>query len=129
MKEVSAKLKRQKRRLRHGRVRSVLEGTAARPRLSVFRSGTHIYAQLIDDQHGRTLAAASSLELKGKGGKNGGSGKPGKKSDQSGQVGQLIASKARALKIESVVFDRGGYKYHGRVKQLAEGARAGGLKV
>lgn len=131
----SHKVKRDKRLLRHARVRSVVSGTAARPRLSVFRSGAHIYAQLIDDQAGRTLAAASSLMLKARGKSVKGSEQAkvnqqakAKKSDQSSEVGKMIAEKARALNIESIVFDRAGYKYHGRVKALAEGARAGGLK-
>lgn len=112
------KFKRDKRNIRHARVRSVVQGTASRPRLSVFRSSAHIYAQLIDDSSGKTVAAASSKELKGKAAKTG----------ASAEVGKLIAGKAKGLNIESVVFDRGGYRYHGRVKALAEGAREGGLK-
>jgi large subunit ribosomal protein L18 len=112
------KLKRQKRILRHNRVRSVVEGTPKRPRLSVFRSSTHMYAQLIDDQSGKTLASASTLEVKDKTAKTG----------KSAAVGKLLADKAKALKIDSVVFDRGGYRYHGRVKALADAAREGGLK-
>ena len=103
---------------RHNRVRSGIAGTAKIPRLSVFRSSGHIYAQLINDSTGKTLAAASSLELK----------KTGKKSAAAAEVGKLIAEKAKASKIEKVVFDRGGYAYHGRVKALAEGAREAGLK-
>ncbi len=107
------------RKLRHQRVRSKLQGTAERPRLCVFRSNRHIYAQLIDDQSGRTLAAASSLD-------------PGmdKGSDAAaaGKVGALLAQRARDSGIEEVVFDRGGYRYHGRVKALADAARQGGLK-
>lgn len=110
-------VKRQKRVIRHNRVRSRVSGTDARPRLSVFRANSHIYAQLIDDQSGKTLAAASSLELKGK----------VKKSEAATEVGKLIAKKAVEKKISAVVFDRGGYAYHGRVKALAEGAREGGL--
>lgn len=106
------------RTLRHGRVRSKISGTKEMPRLSVFRSSSHIYAQLIDDLSGKTLAAASSREVKGK----------GKKSELASEVGKLIASKAKEQKIEKVVFDRGGYAYHGRVKAVAEGAREGGLK-
>lgn len=111
-------LKIQKRHRRHARVRAVVSGRADRPRLSVFRSGAHIYAQLIDDTAGKTLAAASSRELKAK----------DKKSSIAGQVGKLIAQKAQGLSITAVVFDRGGYAYHGRVKALAEGAREGGLQ-
>lgn len=111
-------LKRNKRELRHNRVRSVVSGTSTRPRLAVFRSASHIYAQLIDDKSGTTLAAASSAEVKGK----------AAKSDLSTQVGTAIADKAKAKGIEAVVFDRGGYRYHGRVKALAEAARAAGLQ-
>lgn len=117
MKDTTQK-KVQKRALRHGRVRSKVTGTKERPRLNVFRSTTHIYAQLIDDEAGKTLVAASSLELKGKNAKT-------KKSEA---VGKLIAEKAVAKKVKKVVFDRGGYKYHGRVKALADAARAAGLE-
>lgn len=110
--------KRNKRILRHSRVRSIVSGTASRPRLSVFRSSQHIYAQLIDDQTGRTLAAASSSDIKDK----------NVKTTVSQEVGKLIATKAQGLKIAQVVFDRGGYKYHGRVKALADSAREGGLQ-
>ena len=105
---------------RHARVRSKITGTSARPRLDVFRSNSYIYAQLIDDENGVTLAAASSNE-KDFGG-NGGNCEGAKK------VGQLIAERAAKKGISEVVFDRGGYIYHGRVKELAEGAREGGLK-
>ena len=102
---------------RHARVRSKITGTSARPRLDVFRSNSNIYAQLIDDENGVTLAAASSNE---KGfGDNGGNCEGAKK------VGQLIAERAAKKGISEVVFDRGGYIYHGRVKELAEGAREG----
>lgn len=118
-------LKRSKRQLRHNRVRSVVSGTDSRPRLAVFRSASHIYAQIIDDKSGKTLAAASSKDA----GKSGGKGtKTANKTDSSTQVGTVIAEKAKAAKISSVVFDRGGYRYHGRVKALAEAARAGGLE-
>lgn len=100
------------------RVRKKVNGTAERPRLSVFRSNTSIYCQLIDDLTGHTLAAADSRET----------ATAGTKSEQAKAVGQLIAEKARAAGIEKVVFDRGGYLYHGRVKSLAEGAREGGLQ-
>ena len=102
---------------RHARVRSVVSGTAARPRLAVFRANQHIYAQLIDDESGKTLAAASTLEAKAK----------GTKSEQAAAIGTTIAERAKAAKITAVVFDRGGFRYHGRVKALAEAARAAGL--
>ena len=108
---------------RHSRVRKNVLGTAGRPRLSVFRSLRHVFAQLVDDTTGRTLASASSLskEMRGSAG-----GK--KKKDIGKAVGLLLAQKAKAAGIEAVKFDRGGYLYHGRVKALAEGAREGGLK-
>ena len=105
---------------RHRRVRGKISGTPERPRLNVFRSGTNIYAQIIDDVHGVTLASASSLDkdIEGYGG-NVAAAKA---------VGQLVAQRAKDKGIETVVFDRGGYLYHGRVQALAEGAREGGLK-
>ncbi len=105
---------------RHRRVRGKVKGTAERPRLNVFRSTKNIYAQLIDDIQGVTLAAASSLDKEFSG--NGGN------KDAAKQVGKLIAERALKKDIKEVVFDRGGYIYHGRVKELAEGAREGGLK-
>ena len=105
---------------RHLRVRSKISGTAECPRLDVFRSNSHIYAQLIDDVNGVTLVAAASNEKDF--GANGGNCEGARK------VGQLIAERAAEKKITEVVFDRGGYIYHGRVKELAEGAREGGLK-
>ena len=105
---------------RHARVRSKISGTAACPRLDVFRSNSNIYAQLIDDVNGVTLAAAASNEKDF--GANGGNCEGARK------VGQLIAERAAGKGISEVVFDRGGYIYHGRVKELAEGAREGGLK-
>ncbi|MCI0431816.1 MAG: 50S ribosomal protein L18 [Rhodospirillales bacterium] len=107
---------------RERRVRTKLSRKATRPRLSVFRSGRHIYAQIIDDAKGRTLAAASSLD---KGLKN--RLKSGADKEAAKQVGLLVAERAKAAGIEAVVFDRGGYLYHGRVKALADGAREGGL--
>ena len=105
---------------RHNRVRGKISGTAERPRLSVFRSENNIYAQLIDDVAGVTLAAASTVEkgFEGKGGNI----------EAAKKVGAAIAQRALKKGIEEVVFDRGGYIYHGRVKALAEGAREGGLK-
>lgn len=112
------KHKRIKRQIRHNRVRSKILGSKDMPRLNVYRSLSHMYAQLIDDSTGKTLVAASSLELKSK----------GKKADISKEVGKKLAEKALAEKIQACVFDRGGFRYHGRVKALAEGAREGGLK-
>ncbi len=105
---------------RHKRVRGKISGTPERPRLNVFRSETNIYAQVIDDVNGVTLVSASSLEK--------GFECQGTKTDAARQVGQLVAERARAKGIETVVFDRGGYVYHGRVQALAEGAREGGLQ-
>lgn len=110
--------KRSQRQLRHNRVRAKVKGTAKVPRLNVFRSLSHIYVQFIDDESGQTLAAASSKELKSK----------GTKKALSVEVGKLAATKAIAVGIKKVVFDRGGYQYHGRVKELAEAARAAGLE-
>ena len=109
------KRKQQLRRRRH--VRRRVRGTAERPRLSVFRSNKHIYAQLIDDVNGRTLAAAGSVASPGE----------GDKSAVAKRVGGELAAKATAAGIRTVVFDRGGFQYHGRVKALAEAAREGGL--
>lgn len=105
---------------RHRRVRGRVSGTAERPRLNVFRSAKHIYAQLIDDENGVTLAAASSLDKDFEG--YGGNKEAAKK------VGASIAKKAGEKNIETVVFDRGGFLYHGRIKELADGARENGLK-
>jgi large subunit ribosomal protein L18 len=109
---------------RHRRVRKKISGSAERPRLCVFRSEQHIYAQLIDDLEGKTIAAAGSTspEIKGE------LAKRGRDRDAAVKVGQLIAERAKVLKVESVIFDRAGYKYHGRVKELAEAARKAGLK-
>lgn len=107
---------------RRTRVRKKISGTAERPRLSVFRSNRYIYAQLIDDVQGQTLAAASSRETDGQA--------EGATATVAAaeKVGSLLAERAKAGSIESVVFDRGGYRYHGRVAALAEGARNGGLQ-
>lgn len=102
------------------RVRKHINGTAERPRLSVFRSNKEIYAQLVNDQNGVTLITASSLEKSFK--------KDGSKSDVAKEVGKTLAQKATENGIDSVAFDRNGYLYHGRIKALAEGAREGGLK-
>lgn len=108
---------------RHERVRKNMSGTVEKPRLSVFRSLNHIYAQIIDDTASKTLVSASTLdaELKDKL-----SGK--KKAEAATFVGELVAKRAKGSGISEVVFDRGGYKYHGRVKSLADGARKAGLK-
>ncbi len=104
---------------RHKRVRSKVSGTPECPRLDVFRSGKHIYAQIIDDKTMTTLCAASSLEKEFEG--------SGGNKDGAKKVGKLVAERAKAKGIEKVVFDRGGYLYHGRIKELADGAREGGL--
>ena len=115
-----------KRKKRHIRVRSKVVGTSKIPRLCVFRSNKHVYAQIIDDEKGHIFVSASDLELKNK--KNSRVPKELKaKVAVAYMVGQLVAQKANEKKIKKVVFDRGGYKYHGRVKALAEGARSGGL--
>ena len=113
------KLKRRKRI--HGRIRKKIQGTTQRPRLNIFRSNRYIYAQLIDDVTGNTLASASSYEAE--------VANEGNKADQSKAVGKLIAERAKAAGIDRALFDRGGYLYHGRVKSLAEGAREGGLNL
>ena len=103
----------------HKRIRRKLAGTTERPRLAVFRSVAHIYAQVIDDEKGATVVSASSVDKSGK--TNGGNVAAAK------AIGKLVAERAKEKGIKSVVFDRGGYQYHGRVKALAEGAREGGL--
>ena len=107
------------RQKRHRRLRSRISGTADRPRLAVYRSLNQIYAQVIDDRSGRTLAAASSLEAKDS---------KAKKAEAAKAVGEKIAEKAKAAGIQEVIFDRGGYRYHGRVKALADAARSNGLR-
>lgn len=104
---------------RHRRVRGKVAGTAERPRLAVFRSNRGVFAQLIDDESGRTLASASWL---------GNRSFKGTKSEQAAEVGKALAKSAKAAGITTCVFDRGGYLYHGRVKALADGAREGGLE-
>jgi large subunit ribosomal protein L18 len=105
---------------RHRRVRGKISGTAERPRLAVFRSNVGIYAQLVDDTRGATLAAATWQRLP--------KSFRGTKTEQAREVGKLLAEAARQAGVETCVFDRGGYLYHGRVKALAEGAREGGLR-
>lgn len=105
-----------KRVQRHTKVRKKVAGTGERPRVAVFRSTQHIYVQIIDDAINKTLAAESDLKIKS-----------GKKSERAMQVGESLAKKALAKKIKKIVFDRGGFLYHGRVKAVAEGLRKGGL--
>ena len=102
---------------KHWRTRNKIKGTAVRPRLAVFRSSQHMYAQIIDDTEGKTLVAASTLEVK----------VDGTKTDAAKAVGEAVAKKALEKGIDKVVFDRGGNLYHGRIKALAEGAREAGL--
>jgi len=113
---------RSRRLQRHRRIRAKVEGTASRPRLAVFRSSAHIYAQVIDDSAGGTIVAASTLEpaLRGT--------LEGTKTEQAKLVGKTLAERAQAKGVESVVFDRGGFLYHGRVAALADAAREAGLK-
>ena len=108
------------RRKRHDRIRLHLAGRTARPRLAVFRSLNHIYAQVIDDASGRTLAAASTVEKELTGSK-------ATKSEEAAAVGRLVAERAKAAGVERVVFDRAGFRYHGRIKSLADAAREAGL--
>jgi large subunit ribosomal protein L18 len=115
-------VKREARLRRHRRVRKKVRGSPERPRLSVFRSSRHVYAQVIDDVHGRTLAAASTAEADLRSGTTA-------TVDAAKAVGRLVGERAKAAGIEAVVFDRGGFKFHGRVAGVAEGAREAGLKV
>lgn len=113
----------QSRRKRHRRIRRRVSGNAARPRLCIFRSHLHIYAQVVDDDRGETIAGASSQSPELRGGVKGKT-----KTETSRMVGKLIAERLLAKGVKKVSFDRGGYLYHGRVKALAEGAREAGLK-
>lgn len=119
---MNPKEKTQKRQRRHSRIRAKIKGTLAKPRLCVFKSSQHTYAQLIDDDNNKVLVSSSSLELN----------KPLRagavKTEAASEVGKLIADKAMKKKIEKIVFDRSGFKYHGRIKALAEAARKAGLK-
>ena len=110
------------RRHRHQRVRKKVRGSAARPRLSVFRSSRHVYAQLIDDASGHTVAAASTMEAAARQGSTA-------TVDAAKAVGQRLGARAKAAGIEQVVFDRGGFRYHGRVAAVADGAREAGLAL
>ena len=109
------------RRRRHRIIRKKIRGSAARPRLAVFRSNRHIYGQLIDDDAGVTLASASSLEK--------GLDEPGSKTETARKVGELLAKRAAGADLESAVLDRGGHRFHGRVAALTDGARAAGLRI
>ncbi len=111
------KINQERRQRRHNRVRAKISGSATRPRLSVFRSNQGMFLQLINDDLGKTLVSANQTEIKSK----------GNKTELAFQLGKLIADKAKAKKISTVVFDRGSYRYHGRVKAVAEGAREAGL--
>jgi large subunit ribosomal protein L18 len=111
--------KRAHREKRRRRVRRKISGTPERPRLSVYRSNVHIYAQLVDDERGHTIAAADSHEV----------GEAENRKEAARKVGELVARRAADAGVEEVVFDRGGNKYHGRIAALAEGAREGGLKL
>lgn len=136
---MDVKQKIEKRYKRHKRIKAKIIGTKEKPRLCVFSSNRHVYAQLIDDEKQRTMTMASDLEIKKTKSKKT-EEKTGKEDSKTGvqirkgkiapsyEVGKLIAQKAKELKISKVVFDRAGYKYHGRIKALAEGAREGGLK-
>ena len=108
------------RQKRHERIRLHLEGSAERPRLAVFRSNVHIYAQVIDDASGRTLATASTVEKELRGSKK-------TKTEEAAVVGKLLAERAKSAGVERVVFDRAGFRYHGRIKSLADAAREAGL--
>ena len=114
------------RRRRKRRIRAKMAGTAARPRLSVFRSAKHIYAQVVDDVAGRTLGSAGS-NVDGLPELSGDDAPTGKRA-QAARVGMLLASRCKAAGVEKVIFDRNGYVYHGRVRSLADGARSGGLR-
>jgi large subunit ribosomal protein L18 len=107
---------------RHLRVRKRVTGTAARPRLAVSRSSRHVFAQVVDDTAGHTVASASTMEADVR-------GLDGDKSARARKVGELLAERARAAGVEAVVFDRGGHRYHGRVAAIADGAREGGLAL
>ena len=116
----TAKKRRQDRVRRHYRIRKTMRGTAAQPRLAVYRSNKHISAQVIDDLSGVTLAAASTTESALRADQNG-------NVDAAGKCGTLLAERAKAAGVDTVVFDRGGFRYHGRVAALADAAREGGL--
>jgi len=123
MADIKGQRKNQGRQFRHARIRAKVEGTPNRPRLSVFRSLSNIYAQIIDDEAGKTIVSASTIDAEIKGqleGKN--------KTEAAKLVGKLVAERAKSAGVSAVVFDRGGYKYHGRIAALAEAAREAGLE-
>ncbi|MCL4254300.1 MAG: 50S ribosomal protein L18 [Anaerolineae bacterium] len=123
MADIKGQKKNQGRQFRHARIRAKVDGTPSRPRLSVFRSLSNIYAQIIDDEAGKTLVSASTIDAEIKAqlaGKN--------KTEAAKLVGKLVAERAKSAGVNAVVFDRGGYKYHGRVAALAEAAREAGLE-
>lgn len=123
MADIKGQRKNQGRQFRHTRIRAKVEGTPNRPRLSVFRSLSNIYAQIIDDEAGKTIVSASTIDAEIKGqleGKN--------KTEAAKLVGKLVAERAKSAGVSAVVFDRGGYKYHGRIAALAEAAREAGLE-
>lgn len=131
MSKENTSFKKIKKDIRHKRIRAKIQGTANIPRLSVFRSNKHIYVQLINDVSGKTLLSVSDKEIKfsaskksDKGGKN----ENGRKISVAKEAGILVGEKAKKAGIKEVIFDRGGFKYHGRIKAVAEGAREGGLK-
>ena len=117
------RMRKARRQMRHRRVRKKIVGTSGRPRMAVFRSLNHIYVQVIDDSQGHTVAAASSLDPEIRSEVNGGMAK----SDVASLVGKLVAERASERGVRNVVFDRGGFKYHGRTRALADAAREGGL--
>jgi large subunit ribosomal protein L18 len=128
---MDAKTRRRARVRRHARVRAKIAGTAQRPRLAVYRSNRHIYAQLVDDDAARTLVSASDREVEGGGGQAAGqgTGQGTGKTAPAKAVGELLAERAKSAGIERAVFDRGGRLFHGRVAALAEGAREKGLQI
>lgn len=129
---MKGRIKRQKHSIRSKRIRAKISGTSKRPRLSVYRSNRYIFAQLIDDENGKTLISVSEKDIKPTkkvSGKKSGDEKMEGKVERATQVGVSLAEKALKKKIKTVIFDKGGYRYHGRVKQVAEGARKGGLKL
>ena len=126
MSKENSSYKKAKKTARRLRIRAKVKGTAKVPRLSVFRSVKHIYAQLIDDDSSRTFVSVSDMELKGK--KSAAKDEVGRKTALAKEIGVLLAEKAKKSGLASAVFDRGGFRYHGRVKAVADGAREGGLK-
>ena len=118
---MDSKQKQQHRLMRHKRVRARIVGTAQRPRVSVFKSNKHIFVQLIDDESGKTILSSKVVSAKK-------SKIKGNKNEKASEIGKIVAEKAKTTGIKEVIFDRGGYKYHGRIKAVADGLRAGGMK-